>query len=85
MSVSQVPVNITIRGHTVGATITFGSDNRKSLMLAFDESVWVGDGFYAGMMPVLWDDETLTYRDLVTGTPVTITDDAGNFYMGKQQ
>lgn len=47
------------------AVIVLASSNGYSLALEFEGLAGDEEGFYAGFMPVLWDDRTRTYRDLV--------------------
>lgn len=58
---------VTYKGRTLDARVEFGSDNRNSLMLAFDGIL----GGYICMMPVFRDEGGI-YRDLVMGEEVGI-------------
>lgn len=49
------------------AMVTLASENGESLMVAFD-GMFAG---YVGMMPLLADDRGV-FRDLVTGSAVTV-------------
>jgi hypothetical protein len=64
-------VSATVNGQTFEAVLRIASPNGRSLMLSFDRAVWLVDGMYAGMMPVLQDDDGV-YRELVDGTEVKI-------------
>lgn len=61
-------VRITYRGEACAGTIQLASENGRSLMLAFDAFL----GGYAGMMPVLGDENGENYRDLLLGELVLI-------------
>jgi len=56
------PVRLTFAGRTVNACVVLASGNGHSLALEFEALL----GGYAGMMPVLWDDEAGAFRDLIT-------------------
>lgn len=60
-------VRITCGGRVVRGSVMLGSANGKSLMLAFEAVLQPkpGAGGYAGMMPVLWCDETNRFEDLL--------------------
>jgi hypothetical protein len=64
-------VEITSNGRTVVAKVVLASPNGRSLMLIFEASFCVGDGFYLGEMPVLQGDDGV-YRDLFNNEPVEI-------------
>jgi hypothetical protein len=57
---------------TVDAETVIASDNLKSLIVSFDAALWMGGGMYAGTMPLIFDAESYTYRELMTGTPVLV-------------
>lgn len=61
-------VRVTYRQRTVDATVLLASGNGKSLMLSFEALL----GGYAGMMPVLWDDDAREFRGLVCGERVGV-------------
>lgn len=66
-------VRVTFGGHSDEAVIVLTSRNGYSLMLEFESMA--GDdkeGYYAGCMPVLWDDRTKSYRDLVKSREVRL-------------
>jgi|HubBroStandDraft_1064217.scaffolds.fasta_scaffold32770_7 hypothetical protein len=58
-------VRFTMNGKTFDATVEFGSDNRRSLMLSFDGAARTSDGgMYIGLMPVYCSDDDEQWRDL---------------------
>lgn len=58
-------VEITYDGQTVDGVIRLISGNRKSGMIMFEGILGIGDGGYAGMMPIFLDEENMIYRDLI--------------------
>jgi hypothetical protein len=61
MAISGQKLRLTYQGRTVDAVVVFGSDNRNSLMVAFDALL---DGC-AGMMAIATEDDGTT-RNLMT-------------------
>ena len=59
-------VRITFRGKTIAGEVLMASENRLSMVLAFDDYL----GTYCGLMPVLWLDNT--FVDLLLAEPVSI-------------
>lgn len=66
-----VPVRITFEGQTVTGVIELASPNERSLMLRFEAMLWTKGNGFAGLMPVLQDDDGV-YRDIMFKTPVII-------------
>lgn len=56
------------------AMVVLASENGESLMLMFNDFLWVSDGGYAGACAVLKDEQG-TYRDLMTNTILRIVPD----------
>lgn len=63
-------VRVTYEGRTVSAMVGLASPFGNSLILVFQAML----GGYIGTMPVLWDEESSKFRDLIEGKPVTIKD-----------
>jgi hypothetical protein len=54
--ISGQKVRFTMGGRTYDAVVSYGSDNRRSLVLCFDGAARSSDGgCYIGMIPVLLD------------------------------
>lgn len=60
-----------LKGQTVDAVVLLASPNGVSLMLQFDATFWVGEGMYAGQMPVVRSPAGV-YRDLMCNQPLFI-------------
>ena len=67
---------VTVRhgDRVVRAMILLASENGHSLMLGFEGTLAIGDGFYLGMLPVLKHIDG-TYRDLMNGQVFNIERD----------
>lgn len=62
-------LKLTFNGRTVDASVRFGSDNLKSLLVTFDCALSTpSGGAYLGEMPLLLDESRNCYIDLITGT-----------------
>lgn len=62
------PIYLCYEGTETYGSVLLASTNSKSLMLKFEAIL----GGYVGMMPVLWNDGTSEYLDLIQGQPVVI-------------
>jgi hypothetical protein len=62
-------VTIGLEGQQIDAVIIIASENGKSLAAVFDGFI----GGYVQMMPILYDDSTGYFKDLVKGRELKIT------------
>jgi hypothetical protein len=69
-------VRVTFNGVTVDAMVVLGSENRKSLLLAWSIATALrtrSGGIYLGSMAVLFNDQRGRYEDLLEQDEVEIT------------
>jgi hypothetical protein len=59
-------------GPDLEGVVVAGSDNRKSLMVQCEAAILVAGGMYAGAIPLLFDDASGEYRDLIAGQIVKL-------------
>lgn len=64
-------VRITFEGQSARAEVLLASGNGKSLMLQFEAIV----GGFVGMMPVLWNDATGSFEEIVGHLPVEVAEE----------